>query len=188
MAKDRYENPWQTLSSKQVYNNPWIEVTENKVINPSGGDGIYGVVHFKNIAVGVVPLDEDYNTWLVGQYRYTLREYSWEIPEGGCLIGSELPLIAAQRELLEETGLEAKRWKEVLKMHTSNSVTDEVAYTFVAQGLTQGQAQPEETEALSVRKLPFEEVYQMCLNNEITDAFSVGSIFKVKHMIDQKLV
>jgi ADP-ribose pyrophosphatase len=188
MKKDLNKNPWKTLDSKTVYDNPWIEVIENKVINPSGGDGIYGVVSFKNIAVGIVPLDEHYNTWLVGQYRYTLNEYSWEIPEGGCLIGSESTLIAAQRELLEETGLHAEKWTEILKMHTSNSVTDEVAYTFVAQGLSEGDAAPEETEDLQVMKLPFDKAIEMCLNNEITDAFSIGSLFKAKVMIENKML
>jgi 8-oxo-dGTP pyrophosphatase MutT (NUDIX family) len=185
MPKDWNKNPWKTLKSSVVYDNPWIKVVENDVVNPVGGPGIYGVVHFKNIAVGVVPLDDDNNTWLVGQYRYTLNAYSWEIPEGGCLIGQETPLIAAQRELLEETGLKAERWTEVLKMHTSNSVTDEVAYTFLAKGLSVGLAQPEDTEELMLRKLPFEEAFQMCLKQEITDAFSVGSLFKVKYMLEQ---
>ncbi len=185
MSKDWNKNPWKTLKSTTMYHNPWIKVVENEVINPAGGPGIYGVVSFKNIAVGIVPLDEDYNTWLVGQYRYTLNAFSWEIPEGGCLIGQEKPLIAAQRELLEETGLRAAQWTEVLKMHTSNSVTDEIAYTFLAKGLSEGVAQPEDTEDLLLRKLPFEQAFQMCVDNEITDAFSVGSLFKVKHLIEQ---
>lgn len=185
MAKNLEENNWTTLSSKEMYDNPWINVVEHQVINPSGGNGIYGVVSFKNIAIGVVPLDEDYHTWLVGQYRYPLKEYSWEIPEGGCLIGKESMLEAAQRELKEETGLEAAKWTQIQKMHTSNSVTDEVGYTFVAQNLSQGVAMPEETEDLQLKKVPFSTAVEMCMKGEITDGLSVISIFKAKLLIDQ---
>ncbi len=88
-------NPWKTLSSQSKYDNPWIQVVENKVINPGGGKGIYGKVHFKNQAIGIIPIDENLNTWLVGQYRYTLSEYSWEIPEGGAPYDEE-PLEGAK--------------------------------------------------------------------------------------------
>src|ERR1700749_2172291 len=94
------ENPWQIVSEKNVYDNPWINLTEYQVINPSGNPGIYGKVHFKNLAIGVLPLDEEMNTYLVGQYRFTLNQYSWEIPEGGGAAG-EHPLDSAKRELLE---------------------------------------------------------------------------------------
>ncbi len=182
--KDSTKNPWQTLKSEQKYDNPWITVTENQVINPSGGAGIYGVVHFKNIAVGIVPLDEQYNTWLVGQYRYSLDTYSWEIPEGGCPIGQEDPLDCAKRELAEETGLFATQWTTLLKMHTSNSVTDEYGYAYIAQGLTMGEAQPEETEQLQVRKISLAEAVQMCLDDEITDSLSVIALYKTKMLVD----
>src|SRR4051812_21642290 len=104
LPPEEQENPWQTLNAKAIYENPWIQLTEFDVINPSGGKGIYGKVHFKNLAIGVLPLDEDLNTYLVGQYRYTIDQYSWEIPEGGGNIGED-PLDAAKRELVEETGL-----------------------------------------------------------------------------------
>lgn len=178
------DNPWQTLESKPIYTNPWIELTEHQVINPSGGRGIYGVVHFRNIAVGVLPLDEENYTWLVGQYRYALREYSWEIPEGGCLIGKESPLDTAKRELLEETGLQAQDWTPLLKLHTSNSVTDEVGYAFVARGLTQHAAQPEDTEQLQVKRLPFQTVYEMALRGDITDSLSLATIFKAYYLLN----
>ena len=127
------KNPWQILSEKNIYDNNWINVTEYDVINPNGGKGIYGKVHFKNIAIGVVPLDEEYNTYLVGQYRFTIDQYSWEIPEGGCL--NESPLDAAKRELLEETGLKANNWQQIIEMYLSNSVTDEHCFVFVAKEL-----------------------------------------------------
>src|SRR5690349_13764017 len=110
------ENPWTTLSEKEVYDNPWINVTEYQVINPSGGRGIYGKVHFKNYAIGILPLDEELNTWLVGQYRYTIDQYSWEIPEGGGPLNIS-PLESAKRELLEETGLTASDWTEIQPFH-----------------------------------------------------------------------
>lgn len=177
-------NPWQTLDVRRVYDNPWIEVTHREVINPSGRPGIYGVVHFKNIAIGIVPLDDDLNTWLVGQYRYTIDRYSWEIPEGGCPIGID-PLDGAKRELLEETGIEASEWIRVLDMYLSNSVSDEQAITYVARKLRFGQAQPEETEDLQLRKVPLSEAIDMVLRGEITDSLAVASLLSVKMMLDK---
>jgi 8-oxo-dGTP pyrophosphatase MutT (NUDIX family) len=176
---DEHPNPWTTLSLDVVYDNPWIRVTHRDVKNPAGGDGIYGVVHFKNIAIGIVPLDAEGYTWLVGQYRYTLNRYSWEIPEGGCPMGTN-PLDSAKRELQEETGLSAKEWIPLLEMHTSNSVTDEYGVAFIARQLTQGAAAPEETEDLQVRRLPFQEAYQMVLDGVITDALSAIAILKAE--------
>ena len=172
-------NPWTTLERKEIYDNNWINVNEHQVINPSGGQGIYGVVHFTNLAIGILPLDEDNNTWLVGQYRYPLQAYSWEIPEGGGPLGLD-PLDGAKRELLEETGLTATNWTELQRMHLSNSVSDELAIIYVARGLTMGVAAPEETEDLQLRKLPFEEAYQMVLDGRITDSMSVAAILKTK--------
>lgn len=181
------KNNWQTLSVKEVYDNPWIKLTHRDVLNPSGEAGIYGVVHFKNLAIGILPLDEDLNTWLVGQYRYTLEQYSWEIPEGGGLIGID-PVISAQRELLEETGISAQKWTKILDLHTSNSVTDEAGLAFVAQGLSFGDAQPESCEDLQIRKLPFEEVVEMVMRDEITDALAMTTILKAKLMLDRGLL
>jgi ADP-ribose pyrophosphatase len=172
-------NPWTTLQRKEVYDNNWINVNEHQVINPSGGKGIYGVVHFKNRAIGILPLDDDNNTWLVGQYRYPLNAYSWEIPEGGGQLGAD-PLIGAKQELLEETGLVAKEWIEIQRMHLSNSVSDEFAVIYIAKGLTMTEAAPEETEQLAIKKLPFEEAYQMVMNGTITDSMSIAAILKTK--------
>lgn len=172
------KNPWTTLSNEEVYDNPWIQVTHRKVLTPAGTDGIYGLVHFKNEAIGIVPIDEEGYTWLVGQYRYTLEQYSWEIPEGGCPIGAESPLESAKRELLEETGLRAAQWAHILDFHTSNSVTDEAGKIYIARQLTQGQAQPEETEDLKVKRLPFEEALQMVYRGEITDLMSIAGLMR----------
>src|SRR5947209_16703049 len=131
MSEHDRSNPWTTLSTRQVYGNPWIAVREDQVIRPDGQPGIYGVVHFKNLAVGVLPVDEQGRVWLVGQYRYTLDQYSWEIPEGGGGAG-EPPEETARRELREETGLAAGRLELLAKAHLSNSVSDELAYIYRA--------------------------------------------------------
>jgi 8-oxo-dGTP pyrophosphatase MutT (NUDIX family) len=179
---DENYNPWNTLSAKEIYDNPWINVTEYQVINPSGGRGIYGKVHFKNLGIGILPLDEEMYTWLVGQYRYTLNAYSWEIPEGGCPLGTD-PLDTAKRELLEETGLVASEWQELMPFHLSNSVCDEFGYLFLARGLKQEEAEPEETEQLQLKRLPFEEAYQMVIDGKITDSLSVAAILRVKILL-----
>jgi 8-oxo-dGTP pyrophosphatase MutT (NUDIX family) len=157
MNKDGINNPWTTLSGEVKYDNKWINVTEYQVINPGGGKGIYGKVHFKNVGIGIIPIDKDLNTWLVGQYRYTLNEYMWEIPEGGGPLGEDT-LEAAKRELKEETGMTAKKWTLLTKLHTSNSVTDEVAYIFMAEELEHGDNELEESEAdLKVKRIPLKE-------------------------------
>lgn len=172
-------NPWKILSQQEVYDNPWIKLTEYQVIHPGGGNGIYGKVHFKNKALGIVALDDNKNIWLVGQFRFTTNSYSWEIPEGGGDLNKN-PLEEAKRELLEETGLIASDWKPILNMHLSNSVSDEEAIIFLATGLSQQQSCPEPTEQLIVKKLPFEEAYQMCMQGEITDSMSVAALLKIK--------
>lgn len=176
---DQSPNPWKTHSIEIPYENPWIKISHRMVTNPAGGPGIYGVVHFKNTAIGIVPLDAQLNTWLVGQYRYTLERYSWEIPEGGCPIGTPL-LDSAKRELLEETGITANTWTPLLEMHTSNSVTDEYGVAYVAQDLRFGNAEPEETEDLQVRKLPLAEAVEMVMRGEITDSLSMIALLKAK--------
>lgn len=175
-------NPWTTLTTREVYNNKWIHVTEHDVLNPAGGKGIYGKVHFKNKAIGIIPVDKDGNTWLVGQYRYTLNEYSWEIPEGGGAMDTE-PLDAAKRELKEETGLTAKKWTLLMRIHTSNSVTDEEGFVFLAEDLIQGEDDREETEAdLVVKKLSLQEAVSMVMDGKITDSISVAGLLKVARL------
>lgn len=179
---DENKNPWTITGEQPVYNNAWINVTEYQVVNPNGGAGIYGKVHFKNHAIGIVPLDEALNTYLVGQYRFPIDQYSWEIPEGGCPPGED-HLQAAQRELLEETGLIAQHWEHIADVHLSNSVSDEAGSIYVATGLLQDAPAPEETEQLVVKKLPFEEVYKMACTGKITDMLSVTAILRVKLML-----
>jgi len=169
------ENNWKTLSSKTVYENAWLEISHREVINPAGKDGIYGVVKFKNKALGIVPIDENGNIYLVGQFRYTLNEYSWELPEGGGPMDEDV-LDAAKRELREETGLLASNWTRLARIHTSNSATDEEGFLFLAEGLSQTEAEPEETEELQVKKIPLSEAVDMVMRSEITDAISIAGI------------
>lgn len=170
------DNPWQTIQEKRIYDNPWIQINEHDVINPSGNPGIYGVVHFKNIAIGIIPVDEEGYTWLVGQYRYPLQAYSWEIIEGGGPIGID-PLESAKRELLEETGMTAEHWELIIpKMHLSNSVTDEYAMIYVAKGLTQGIAQPTDTEDLTLQRVPLDTAIVKVRSGDITDSMSVAGL------------
>jgi 8-oxo-dGTP pyrophosphatase MutT (NUDIX family) len=165
-------NPWTTLSSRLVYDNPWISVREDQVLRPDGQPGIYGVVHFKNRAIAVLPVDDQGRVWLVGQHRYPLDLYSWEIPEGGCP-DSETPEATAHRELREETGLAAGSLELVATAHLSNSVSDEVAYIYRATELTEGPVDPEDCEQLVVRRVEWAEAWSMLQRGEITDSMSV---------------
>ncbi|MFL0800559.1 MAG: NUDIX hydrolase [Agarilytica sp.] len=169
---------WRQKSEDTVYENNWIRVTHDEVLRPNGSEGIYGVVHFKNQAVGVVPIDEDGNTWLVSQSRYTLDQRTWEIPEGGSPVGED-PLETAKRELQEEVGLHAKEWETLMTLHTSNSVTDEVGYIYVAKGLSLGDQHLEDTEDIEVKKLPLIEAIDMAKRGEITDAMSLAALFRL---------
>lgn len=184
MTPDSMLNSWKTLSTELVYESAWIAVHKHQTINPAGNPAVYSVVNFKNLAIGVLPLSEDGYTWLVGQWRYPLNAYSWEIPEGGGPLG-EAPLDTARRELKEETGIVATDFREIMQLHLSNSATDEHAFVFLATGLSFEHAEPEETEDLKVKKVSISEAFDMTLRGEITDAISVAAIMKVKHLIDQ---
>jgi len=182
MVEGEKKNPWTTLSGEVKYDNRWITVTEYQVLNPSGGKGSYGKVHFKNKAIGVIPVDHALNTWLVGQYRYTLNAWHWEIPEGGGDL-KEGAIDSAKRELQEETGLIAKSWKEIIHLHTSNSVTDEEGHIFLAEDLEEGSSALEETESdLKVWKLPLKDALEMVLTGKITDGMSIMAILKVARL------
>jgi 8-oxo-dGTP pyrophosphatase MutT (NUDIX family) len=176
------KNPWITRGTREAYANAWISVTEHDVLNPSGKPGLYGKVHFKNKAVGIIPLDSEGNTYLVGQYRYVLDAWSWEIPEGGAPLGTD-PLDSAKRELKEETGFTAGRWTLLQRTHLSNSVSDEEGLIYVAEELTEGDNALEDTEAgLVVKRLPLSEAVKMVYEGEITDSMSVIGLLLVSRL------
>jgi 8-oxo-dGTP pyrophosphatase MutT (NUDIX family) len=165
-------------SRRVAYENPWITVWHDDVTRPDGSDGIYGVVHFANLAAGVVALDDEDRIVLVGQHRYTLDEDSWEIPEGGVPADEDV-LEGARRELHEETGVEAASWQELGRYALSNSVTDEWAVLYLATDLRLGEAHPDPTEALHLRWVPFEDAVAMTVDGRITDVMSVVAIQRV---------
>jgi 8-oxo-dGTP pyrophosphatase MutT (NUDIX family) len=187
MASDiEPKNPWKRKNSKLVYENPWIRVNHDEVIDPGGQDGIYGRVQFKHYAVGILAIDKQQNIYLVGQYRYAIDAYSWEIPEGGCQLNQD-PLEAAKRELKEETGIVAKSWQVLQKLHASNSVTDELALIYLAQDLSFEEAEPESCEDLRLKKIKITEALAWVFDRKITDAISVCGIQAytlLKHKID----
>jgi 8-oxo-dGTP pyrophosphatase MutT (NUDIX family) len=180
--EDVENGPWTRHSRRVAYENAWITIWHDEVTRPDGSPGVYGVVHFANLAAGVLAVDEDDRVPLVGQHRYPLDEYSWEIPEGGVPEG-ETALEGARRELLEETGVEAAEWRELGRVHLSNSISDELAVLFVATGLRRGEANPDASEDLRVQWLPFDEVLAMTLDGRITDAMSVVAI--QRHALDR---
>lgn len=178
---DRPRNPWTTLSRRPIYDNPWLTLEEHDVRTPGGSRGIYGVVRPKGLAIGVVPVDAAGFTWLVGQWRYPLDAYSWEIPEGGGRKDVP-PLEEARRELAEETGLRAGRWHELLRLHLSNSLSDEAAVIYLCWDLTAGEAAPEDTEDLALRRVPLAEAFRMAGDGEITDAMAVAALLRLEGM------
>jgi len=177
-------NPWTVLATRPIYDNPWISVVENQVLTPAGTPGIYGVVSPKKLALGVVPFTDDGKIVLVGQFRFPLGVYSWEIPEGG---GDKTipPLESIARELKEETGYRAANWHELLRLHLSNSISDELAISYIAWNLTAGEAIPEETEVLRLRHVPFAEALAMVMDGTVTDAITVASLLKIKLLAEK---
>jgi 8-oxo-dGTP pyrophosphatase MutT (NUDIX family) len=169
---------WRMLSSREIYDNAWIRIEEHQVINPSGGHSLYGKVCFKNHAVAIIALDEARRLYLVGQHRYTLGQYSWELPMGGSPL-DDSPLASAQRELKEETGITAGCWTELMRLHTSNSVTDELGIVYLARDLDLGEPEFEETEDLEIRRMTLDTAYAWILEGRITDAISVAAILRL---------
>ena len=176
------KNPWQTLSTQLEFENPWFVITTHDTIAPDGSRPRYGKISFKNRAVAVIPLDDEQHTWLVGQWRFPLGAYSWELPMGGAPRNEGLEA-AALRELKEETGLTATRLQPILTMHMSNSVTDEEAYVFLAEGLTSGAPEFDETEQLAIHRLPFAAALAMAMDGRITDAITVAGILKLARIL-----
>lgn len=175
---------WQRKTERVVYDNPWITVREYDAVAPTGAPALYGAVHFKNLALGVLPIDDEGQTILVGQERFCFDAYSWELPEGGGRVGAD-PLEGAQRELAEETGLKAANWMPLLgEAHLSNSVTDEKAFAFLAWDLSPDAGHLKDpSEDLSLRRVPFKKAVEMAVSGEITDAFSLVMLLKADHLL-----
>ncbi|WP_421736970.1 NUDIX domain-containing protein [Caulobacter sp.] len=173
--------PWSVRSEKIVYDNPWITVTEYQATAPTGRPALYGKIGFKNQAIGIVPLHDDGTVTLIGQNRFSLANYSWELPEGGAPMGED-PLDGAKRELAEEAGLEASDWRLILRLELSNSVTDERGYGYLALGLTPTQTEPDETEDLAVVRVPFTEALDAAVAGHMPDALTVALLLRVHHM------
>mgnify|MGYP005989830823 FL=1 len=178
------KNPWKTLSSAQIYESPWITLQVDDVINPAGKKSTYSITKFKKLAVGVLPIDQDGFTYIVGQWRYPFEKYTWEIPEGGGDFGVD-PQISGARELKEETGIEANKWEKIVEMDMSNSATNEVAHIYLATELTFGAAHPDEDEEIELKKIHFDDFYKMVIDGEITDSLSVAAALKYKLMLNK---
>jgi len=173
--------PWAIRTAKTVYQNPWLTVREYQATAPTGRPALYGVVNFQNYALAILPLHADGTVTLVGQYRFALADYSWEIPEGGGPLGQDLRA-GAQRELREETGLIAEDWREVMRLQLSNSVTDEQAVGYIALDLTQAESDPDETESIQIARVPFRQVLDLAVCGIITDVLTVATLLRAYHM------
>lgn len=176
------KGPWGVKSIESVYENNWIKIEHHEVITPGGNDGIYGKICFKNLAIGIIPVDSDGYTWLVKQFRYPLEENTWEIPEGG---GSRSisPLDSAKRELLEEVGIKASKWKLLQEIQLSNSASDEIGYVYLAEELTFFEPEPEDTEELEIKRLHLQDFFNMIHSGEITDSLSILGGLKLENML-----
>ena len=170
--RDNQIGPWKVTSKRTAFENPWIKIEDHGVIHPDDTPGEYGVVRFKNFAVGVLPIDEDGYTYLVGQHRFPHDTFSWELPEGGGPMAED-PLQSAKRELVEETGFSAENWQTLSTFDVSNSVTDEKAICYLAWNLTAGDAAPESSEALTVKRVLFNDLLEMVMRGEITDSLTI---------------
>lgn len=181
--------PWKRGAARPAYDNPWISVTEYDAVAPTGNPALYGLVSYKNYAVAILPLFADGTTILVGQHRFPLGDYSWEIPEGGGPLGED-PLASAQRELAEETGLQASDWREVLQAQLSNSVSDERAIGYIATGLSPapGAHHADETEDLQRVRVPFREALDAAVAGDLKDVLTVAMLLKAYHMAREGLL
>jgi len=175
------ENPWRTKSSRVVYENAWIRVREDQVIRPDGGPGLYGVIEIRP-SVGVVALNDQDQIVLVGQWRYSVNRYSWEIPRGGSHPGEQNMLDVAKRELAEEAGVVADEWRVLGPVDVCNGVADDVQTLFLATGLSSTEMSLDPEEDITVEWKPFEEAVRMAMDGRITEVCSVAAILRVARL------
>ena len=175
---------WVSQTRREVFRNKWIAVEAHGATAPTGAPASYGVVRFQNLAIAVMPIFPDGSTVLVGQHRFARMNYSWELPEGGSPLGED-PLDGAKRELKEETGLEAATWIPAFELELSNSVTDEQAFGFIALDLADTGAEPDETEALTLRRVPFREALNLAKAGVLKDVMTVAMLYQVYHMASE---
>jgi len=178
--------PWKAGPERLAFESGWITVTEQVAIAPTGKPSPYGLVRFKNLAVAVLPIHEDGTVTLVGQHRFPLGDYSWELPEGGAPLGED-PLAGAKRELAEETGLVAAEWREVMRTQLSNSVTDERMVGYLALGLSAAGpvTTEDETEAITLARVPFREALEAALAGYLPDMLTVAMLLRAYHMASE---
>lgn len=181
--------PWTRGPARDVYDNPWIRVTEYAATAPTGAPATYGLVSYKNLAIAILPLFDDGTTMLVGQHRFPLMDYSWEIPEGGGPLEDD-PLESAKRELAEETGLAAAEWRKILTAQLSNSVSDERAIGYLATGLHQadGMQHADDTEALEKVRVPFRDALEAAVAGDLQDILTVAMLLKASYMAREGLL
>ncbi|HEU5349821.1 MAG TPA: NUDIX hydrolase [Ktedonobacterales bacterium] len=173
---DTPDSPWRTLGSREVYRNPWMTVTEYDVIRPDGGRGIYGVVD-PGANVTIVALEDDETLWLIREFSYPLQHARSILPTGRVEPGEDL-LQAAQRELAEETGLRAARWKHLGAFPLSGGISTQISHAYLAQDLQRGEATLEGTERVEPHHMPLSEAYRACLAGTFSDATVVLAIWR----------
>jgi 8-oxo-dGTP pyrophosphatase MutT (NUDIX family) len=179
--------PWQDLGHRVVHETPWMKVTDHEVIAPTGQASRYGVLRFRNVATGVLPIHPDGTVTLVGQSRFARANYSWEMPEGGAPFGED-PLEGAKRELAEEAGLKAASWKLALQIEVSNSITDEIGLTWIAWDLVPVPLDPDPTEVIAVVRVPFTELLHEIERGAVLDSFTVATAYRAYHMAREGLL
>jgi 8-oxo-dGTP pyrophosphatase MutT (NUDIX family) len=174
-------NPWVVTAQKRGFENDWFVIDEHEAINPAGKPARYDVIRPRRLAVGVVPLEADGSVHLIGQWRFPLKRYSWEIPEGGAEFGEDAES-GVRRELAEEAGVSAGRLVKILEMDLSNSLTDESCVLFLATDLSPAAGEPDDVEVLRRRTAPFGEVLARIQDGRIRDSLTVAAMLRVHHM------
>jgi len=185
MAEKR--GPWTVFDKEIRFETPWLRIDDYNALRPDGAPTRYGVVHFKNTALGVLPLFENGDTLLVGQHRFPADRYSWELPEGGGDPRQD-PVAEARRELEEETGYYATEFQEYLRMDMSNSVTDEIAIGYIATNLVPGRTNPDPSEVLETRRIAFKDLLNECVSGQIFDSLTLVMVFKAYYMAREGLL